>query len=82
VPESFKVAAQRFGVQLRERARRKLSKPNDLAREAVSCNTGLGSEGDVFCIRTQKTTTKRLHQRHLPFYIILWWSVIKQPDMV
>jgi hypothetical protein len=36
-------AAQRFGIQL-PRARRtgRLQKPNDLAREAVSCNAGLG----------------------------------------
>ena len=41
-------ATQRFGIQL-PRARRKISPPksNDLAREAVSCNAGLGRTAAV-----------------------------------
>jgi hypothetical protein len=36
------VAAERLAVQLPRARRRNLSKPNDLAREAVGCNGGLG----------------------------------------
>jgi hypothetical protein len=35
-------AAERFGIQLPRARRDELQKPNDLAREAVSCNAGLG----------------------------------------
>jgi hypothetical protein len=35
-------ATQRFGIQLPRAHWEKPSKPNDLAREAVGCNAGLG----------------------------------------
>jgi len=36
------VAPQRLGIQLPRARWKRPSKPNDLAREAVSCNAGLG----------------------------------------
>ena len=39
--------AQRFGIQLPRARWNKLLKTNDLAREAVSCNAGLGGAGGL-----------------------------------
>jgi len=42
------VRAERVGIQLpRARCIESHSKPNDLAREAVSCNAGLGGQGKL-----------------------------------
>jgi hypothetical protein len=41
---ALKMAAQRFGIQLpRARCIERLQKANDLTRDAVNCNAGLGA---------------------------------------
>src|SRR4051794_5071371 len=42
-------AAQRIGIQLPQAPTETPSKPNDLAREAVSCNAGLGGSSTRCC---------------------------------
>ncbi len=40
-------AAERYGIQLPRARWRKPQEPNDLAREAVSCNAGLDGSADI-----------------------------------
>jgi len=42
-------AAERVGIQLPRARREKCQDANDLAREAVCCNAGLGGEMQEIC---------------------------------